>query len=106
MCSSDLDAHLGRLVTLNCIDFATGKLAWQQRGLGCGSLLIVDDKLLVLTEGGELVLAKASAESFVELARSPFLDGRCWTVQVLVNGSVYGRNAAGKLVCVKLPVKQ
>ena len=102
----DGDAHLGRLVTLNCIDFATGKLAWQQRGLGCGSLLIVDDKLLVLTEGGELVLAKASAESFVELARSPFLDGRCWTVQVLVNGSVYGRNAAGKLVCVKLPVKQ
>lgn len=102
----DGDAHLGRLVTLNCIDFATGKLAWQQRGLGCGSLLIVDDKLLVLTEGGELVLAKASPESFVELARSPFLEGRCWTVPVLVNNLVYGRNAAGKLVCVKLPGKQ
>ncbi len=102
----DGDSHLGRLVTLNCIDFATGKLAWQQRGLGCGSLLIADNKLLVLTEGGELVLAKASPESFVELARSPFLEGRCWTVPVLVNGLVYGRNAAGELVCVKLPVKQ
>ena len=102
----DGDAHLGRLVTLNCIDFATGKLTWQQRGLGCGSLLIADNKLLVLTESGELVLAKATSESFVELARSPFLEGRCWTVPVLVNGLVYGRNAAGKLVCVKLPEEQ
>ena len=99
----DGDAHLGRLVTLRCMDFATGKLAWQQRDLGCGSLLIVDKKLLVLTEGGELVLAKASPESYVELARSPFLDRRCWTVPVLANGLVYGRNAEGKLVCVALP---
>lgn len=73
------------------------------RDLGCGSLLIVDKKLLVLTEGGELVLAKASPESYVELARSPFLEGRCWTVPVLANGLVYGRNAEGKLVCVALP---
>lgn len=99
----DGDAHLGRLVTLRCMDFATGKLAWQQRDLGCGSLLIVENKLLVLTEDGELVLAKASPESYVELARSPFLEGRCWTVPVLANGFVYGRNAAGKLVCVALP---
>jgi outer membrane protein assembly factor BamB len=99
----DGDAHLGRLVTLRCMDFATGKLAWQQRDLGCGSLLIVDDKLLVLTEAGELVLAKASLDSYVELTRSPFLEGRCWTVPVLANGLVYGRNAEGKLVCVALP---
>ncbi len=99
----DGDSHLGRLVTLNCINFATGKLAWRQRGLGCGSLLIADGKLLVLTEDGTLVLAKASPDSYVELARTPFLDGRCWTVPVLSNGRVYGRNADGKLVCVTLP---
>jgi outer membrane protein assembly factor BamB len=99
----DGDAHLGRLVTLRCMDFATGKLAWQQRDLGCGSLLIVDNKLLLLTEGGELVLAKASPESYVELARSPFLEGRCWTVPVLASGLVFGRNSEGKLVCVALP---
>lgn len=99
----DGDAHLGRLVTLNCIDFATGKPTWNQRGLGCGSLLIVDGKLLILAEDGALILAKASPESYAELARSPFLEGRCWTVPVLANGRVYGRNAAGKLVCVTLP---
>ena len=99
----DGDAHLGRLVTLNCIDFTTGKLAWRQRGLGCGSVLITDGKLLVLTEDGTLVLAKASPDAYVELARSAFLDGRCWTVPVLSDGRVYGRNADGKLVCVTLP---
>ena len=99
----DGDAHLGRLVTLTCIDFTTGKLAWKQRGLGCGSLLIADGKLLVLTEDGTLVLARASPDAYVELARSTFLEGRCWTVPVLSGGRVYGRNADGKLVCVTLP---
>ena len=102
----DGDAHLGRLVTLNCIDFTTGKLAWRQRGLGCGSLLIADGKLLVLTEDGTLVLAKASPDGYVELARSAFLEGRCWTVPVLSDGRVYGRNADGKLVCVTLPTNE
>jgi len=99
----DGDSHLSRVVTLNCIDFATGELAWQQRDLGCGSLLIADGKLLVLTETGALVLAKASSDSYAETARSGFLEGRCWTVPVLANGRVYGRNADGKLACVTLP---
>ena len=102
----DGDSHLGRLVTLNCINFTTGELAWKQRGLGCGSLLITDGKLLVLTESGDLVLAKASSESYTETARSEFLEGRCWTVPVLANGRVYGRNADGKLACVSLPKKE
>ena len=76
---------------------------WKQRGLGCGSLMIADEKLLILSEKGELVVAKASGESFEELARSKFLTGRCWTVPVLLNGKVYGRNAVGRLVCVELP---
>lgn len=71
----DGDSHLGRLVTLNCINFTTGELAWKQRGLGCGSLLITDSKLLVLTENGDLVLAKASSESYTETARSEFIEG-------------------------------
>jgi outer membrane protein assembly factor BamB len=99
----DGDSHIGRLVTLNCIDFKTGKLAWKQRDLGCGSLLIVDGKLLILSEDGTLVLAKASPDSYTELARSEFLEGRCWTAPILTNGRVYGRNADGKLVCATLP---
>lgn len=99
----DGDAHNGRNVTLNCINFETGKLQWRQRGLGCGSLLIVDGKLLVLAETGALVLANGSPDAYKELARSPLLEGRCWTVPTLSNGFVYARNADGKLVCTRLP---
>jgi outer membrane protein assembly factor BamB len=99
----DGNSHNSRNATLSCINLETGEPAWTQRDLGCGSLLIADGKLLVLSEKGELVMAKASPEAYTELARSPFLEGRCWTVPVLANGRLYGRNADGKLVCVVLP---
>ena len=65
--------------------------------------MIADGKLLNLSENGNLVLAKATPDGFEELARSPFLTGRCWTIPVLFEKRVYGRNASGKLVCVDLP---
>ena len=99
----DGNSNLGRVVQLTCMDFESGTVRWKQRGLGCGSLMIADGKLLILSEDGDLIVAKASPDQFEELARSTFLDGRCWTVPVLLNGRVYGRNAKGKLVCVNLP---
>ncbi len=99
----DGNSNLGRVVRLNCMEFSTGKIAWKQKGLGCGSLMIAGGKLLILSENGTLVLANATPDGFQELARSPFLEGRCWTVPVLLRGRVYGRNAHGTLVCVKLP---
>jgi len=101
----DGNSNLGRVVKLTCMKFETGEVAWSQRGFGCGSLLVADGKLLILSEDGQLVVAQATPDDYNELARSQFLDGRCWTVPVLLNGLVYGRNAAGDLVCVQLPVQ-
>jgi len=98
----DGNSNLGRVVQLTCMKFATGEVAWKQRGMGCGSLMIVDGKLLILSENGTLILAEASPEGFEELARSSLLSGRCWTVPVFVNKRVYCRNAAGNLVSVDL----
>lgn len=99
----DGNSNLGRVVTLTCMDFATGEVKWKQRGLGCGSLMIANGHLLILSEKGDLVLAKADPDEFQEIARSKFLSGRCWTVPVICDGKVFGRNASGKLVCVQLP---
>ena len=99
----DGNSNQGRVVQLTCMKFDTGEVKWKQRGMGCGSLMIADGKLLILSEDGILILAKSSAAGFEELARSPFLTGRCWTVPILFNKRVYGRNAAGNLVCVELP---
>ena len=101
----DGNSNLGRVVQLTCMEWANGDVKWKQRGLGCGSLMVVDNKLLVLSEDGNLVIAEATPSGFSERCRSRFLDGRCWTVPLLLNGCVYGRNAAGRLVCVRLPRK-
>ena len=99
----DGDSHNGRNVTLNCVNYETGELKWKQRGLGCGSLIAADGKLIILAETGDLVLAEAASDSFKELARTKFLTGRCWTSPILANGRVFGRNSDGTLVCVTLP---
>lgn len=99
----DGNSNLGRVVTLTCMEFATGKVMWKQRGPGCGSLMIAGNRLVILSEDGQIVIAKAQPDGYEELARSPFLEGRCWTVPVLLDSRVYGRNAAGNLVCAALP---
>jgi outer membrane protein assembly factor BamB len=99
----DGNSNLGRVVRLICMDFETGLVKWKQTGLGCGSLTIVDGHLLILSDEGDLVLAKATSDAFTEVSRSPFLKGRCWTAPVLVNGRIYGRNSDGHAVCVRVP---
>jgi len=86
--------------TLACLDFKTGQSKWAQRGLGKGSLMLADGKLVILSERGKLVIADASPQEFKELASAQILEGKCWTVPVLANGRIYARNAAGDLVCV------
>ena len=99
----DGNSNFGRVIHLVCMNHTTGKVAWKHKGLGCGSLMIADGKLVILSEDGRLVIAKATPDEYVELAAAQILDGRCWTVPVLLNGCVYARNAKGNLVCVKLP---
>lgn len=77
---------------LRCIEWGSGQVKWDQRGLGRGSLLIADRQLIVLGEQGDLVLAEASPQAFVEKARWKALQGICWTVPVLANGRLYLRN--------------
>jgi outer membrane protein assembly factor BamB len=102
----DGNSNLGRTVHLKCMNHQTGEIRWKHRGLGCGSLMIADGKLLLLSEDGRLVVAEANPDGFKQLAESQILEGRCWTVPVLLDGRVYARNAAGKLVCVELPVDE
>ncbi len=55
----DGNSNLGRIVRLNCLDQQTGKVKWREAGFGCGSLLISDGKLIILSDEGTLVTAKA-----------------------------------------------
>jgi hypothetical protein len=70
------------------------------RGLGKGGLIVAGDKLLVLTERGELILANATPAAYQELARAQVMGGTCWTHPVLANGKIFCRNHDGELVCL------
>jgi len=85
---------------LKCMDL-DGNVLWSQRGLGKGALLLADGKILALTGRGELVIAEAKPEEFVELSRQKVLEGgRQWTTPVLVGGYIFCRNSQGAMVCV------
>ena len=94
------DGQVNGGATLACLDFQTGKKVWSQGGLGTGSLMLADGKLIILGEKGKLVIAEASPDGFKQLASAQILMGKCWTVPVLANGRIYARNADGRLVCV------
>ncbi len=83
-----------------CVDLARGDLKWKYEGLGLGSVMAADGKLIILSEKGELVVATANPDGFKPLARAQVLGGKCWTVPVLANGRIYCRNAQGTLVCL------
>ncbi len=86
--------------TLKCIDLE-GAEQWRKRGLGMGSLMIADGRLIVLGERGDLVLADATPEGYQERSRRRVLEGgTCWTAPALAHGRLYCRNSAGRLVCI------
>lgn len=84
---------------LRCVDFATGEVKWGEGGFGQGSLIAAGDRLLVLSEKGELSVVRANPAKFELLARTQAIGGKCWTAPVLANGRIYVRNAKGDLAC-------
>lgn len=90
---------------LKCIEFATGTKKWEDNTVGPGALMIADGKLIVLTNKGELIIAKASPQKFDVISRAPVLTGTCWTVPVLANGRIYVRNSKGDVVCLDVSTK-
>jgi outer membrane protein assembly factor BamB len=91
---------------LACVEWESGKLKWRRRGFGeFGALMAAGGALLIQTsDGGELVLVKASPDAYHELRRAKVFAGpeRTFTVPVLANGRIYCRSYAGELVCLDL----
>jgi len=78
--------------TLKCVKVQTGEERWKQRGLGHGSLILADGLLVVLSEGGKLVLADATPDAYHERATFQALEGRCWSGPSLAGGKLFLRN--------------
>ena len=95
------DGRQEQRCNLRCIELKTGKVRWSEDRFGAGTLIIVGDKLLILTEHGELMVAPASPEKFSPTARSQILGADCRASSALANGLFYARDKS-TFVCIDL----
>ena len=78
--------------TLKCLVAQTAERKWSRRGYGKGSLIIADEKLIVLSDRGKLALIEATPAGFTELAQAQVIKGKSWTCPTLSEGKIYLRN--------------
>ncbi len=86
---------------LACVEVATGERKWKGGRYDYGSILLVGDHILVLSEDGLLALVKASPEAFEELGRLQILEGRTWNNPAVAGGYLFARNHK-EMVCYDL----
>ncbi len=89
------------VAALRCISAETGEATWTKRGLGKGSLILVDNQLLVLSDQGKLVMVDTNPEVYTEHGSVDALTGKSWTAPSFSNGKVFVRNLT-EMACYQL----
>jgi outer membrane protein assembly factor BamB len=87
--------------SFRAVELKTGMVKWSQDQFRAGSVTLVGDKLLILRESGELVLAPASPQAFKPIARAQVLQGVLRPYPALADGFLYVRNE-NTLLCLDL----
>jgi outer membrane protein assembly factor BamB len=112
---NDFVVHKGHIYgfdngVFTCIDVATGKAKWKERGgdgdnaYGFGEVLLLADQdlLLILTEAnGSVCLLDAKPEYRELPGRFQALEKKTWNHPVIAHGKLFVRNAA-EIVCYEL----
>jgi outer membrane protein assembly factor BamB len=81
--------------SLLCADFKTGKIAWEDRSVGKGSVTYADGRLYVRGENGKVALVAANPTKYVEAGRFDQPDRSkqpAWPHPVVANGKLYLRD--------------
>ncbi len=77
---------------LRCLDlFNNGEYTWQGPEFGTGATLLVDGRLLVAAEDGQIVLVEPDPAQYREVARFRATNGRIWNSPALSDGVLYVR---------------
>ncbi len=81
--------------TLLCIQWDSGEIAWQERGVGKGAVTFADGHLYVRSENGPVALVEANPEEYREVGRfdQPNRSNKnAWAHPVVANGKLYLRD--------------
>jgi outer membrane protein assembly factor BamB len=77
---------------LTCLRLSDGVRTWKKGRYGHGQLLMVDGRLLIQCESGEIALVEANPESHIELARFRALEDKTWNHPALAGNILVVRN--------------
>jgi hypothetical protein len=79
--------------SFRAVELATGKVRWSEDRFRAGTVTLAGDKLLILRETGELVIAEASPQAFRPIARAQILPPTLRAHPALADGFLYARNS-------------
>ena len=77
---------------LAAVDIKTGDMVWRDRSAARSSLIAIGDRLLILDEDGNLVLARPGADALTVLAKTQVLTNRAWTPPTLSGTRLFLRD--------------
>ncbi|HEU0121925.1 MAG TPA: PQQ-binding-like beta-propeller repeat protein [Bryobacteraceae bacterium] len=105
-CSSVLqDKHVYGFSSgiLTAMDFLTGEVAWRERSVGKGQVILAGGLLYLQGENGSVALAEATPTGYKELSRFEFGHDNypLWTLPVISAGKLYLRDQS-RLVCYNI----
>lgn len=86
---------------LACVDIKTGKDLWKEGGFGPGQVILAGDKVIALSDKGEVVVAEANPEKYVELKRDDVLEGKVWSYPALAYDHLFARSTT-EGVCLEI----
>src|SRR5690606_35530052 len=84
-----------------CVDIKTGKEMWKEEGFGPGQVILAGDKLIALSDQGEVVVIEAKTDKYTELKRDDVLDGKVWSYPVLAYDRLFARSTE-EGVCLEI----
>lgn len=87
--------------SFRAVELRTGKVRWNEDRFLAGTVALAGDRLVILRERGELVIAPASPDAFKPIARAQVLPAVVRAYPALSDGFLYARNE-NTLVCLDL----
>jgi outer membrane protein assembly factor BamB len=78
--------------SFRAVELRTGKVRWSEDRFRAGSVTLAGDRLLIVREGGEMILAAASPDAFTPIARAQVLPATVRAFPAISDGFVYLRN--------------
>jgi len=87
--------------SLRSIELKTGKVMWDVDGFGAGTVTLIGDRLLIVRENGQMVVAPASPKAYQSSPQVPIIKGVVRAYPALSDGRIYLRNEH-TLICARI----